>query len=73
MILNRCAWGQGGTLAKLGEIKLLNPPFKEKRRVVKQYWHTRFHQDPANKWMRGVVAELFVQSNQRARPVKRQS
>ena len=63
----------GEQLAKLGEIKLLNPPFKEKRRVVKQYWHTRFHQDPANKWMRGVVAELFVQSNQRARPVKRQS
>lgn len=26
---------------------------------LKQYWHRRFHQDPRNKWLRGVVAEIF--------------
>ena len=57
----------GEQLAKLADIKLLNPPFKEKRRVVKQYWHARFHQDPANRWIRGVVAELFLQSGRRGR------
>jgi hypothetical protein len=61
----------GEQLAKLGDIKLLNPPFKEKRRVVKQYWHARFHQDPANRWIRGLVAELFVQSGKRGRAPKR--
>lgn len=61
----------GEQLAKLADIKLLNPPFKEKRRVVKQYWHARFHQDPANRWIRSVVAELFLQSGKRTHPLKR--
>lgn len=60
----------GSQLAQLGEIKLLNPPFKEKRRVVKQYWHARFHEDPANRWIRGVIANLFLQSGRRNRSLK---
>lgn len=60
----------GEQLAQLGDIKLLNPPFKEKRRVVKQYWHARFHEDPANRWIRGVVADLFLQSGRRNRNLK---
>jgi DNA-binding transcriptional LysR family regulator len=31
-----------------------NPPFQ-----VRQYWHSRFHHDPGNRWMRNLVAELF--------------
>jgi hypothetical protein len=26
---------------------------------IKQHWHERFHQEPGNRRLRGVVAELF--------------
>jgi DNA-binding transcriptional LysR family regulator len=56
----------GAGLAKLADIKLVQPPFKAKPRVVKQHWHSRFHHDPANRWMRGIVAELFVERRRKA-------
>jgi len=52
----------GEQLAKLGDIKLVRPPFRAKPRVVKQFWHARFHHDAANRWIRGVVADLFLDS-----------
>jgi DNA-binding transcriptional LysR family regulator len=30
------------------------PPFQ-----VNQYWHRRYHKDPANQWFRGLFARLF--------------
>jgi DNA-binding transcriptional LysR family regulator len=51
----------GAGLVKLADIKLVQPPFKASPRLVKQHWHSRFHHDPANRWMRGLVAELFVE------------
>lgn len=50
----------GESLAKLADIRLVQLPFKTKRRVVRQHWHARFHNDQANRWLRGVVAELFL-------------
>ena len=40
-------------------IKSLKPPIKFPDIEIKQHWHERFHHDPANKWMRGVIARLF--------------
>lgn len=40
-------------------IKLLAPPLKMPVYAVKQYWHERFHKDPANRWLRELFAELF--------------
>jgi DNA-binding transcriptional LysR family regulator len=51
----------GARLAKLADIKLVPPPFKAKPRVVKQHWHSRFHNDAANRWLRGIVADLFLE------------
>ena len=31
------------------------PPFS-----IKQHWHARYHQDAANRWIRGVAATLFM-------------
>jgi DNA-binding transcriptional LysR family regulator len=31
---------------------------------IKQYWHERFHHDPALKWFRTVVTDLFMHSSQ---------
>ena len=33
------------------------PPYE-----VKLYWHTRFRQDPANRWLRSIFVELFSDS-----------
>lgn len=40
-------------------IKSLKPPIKFPDIEIKQHWHERFHHDPANKWMRSVIARLF--------------
>jgi DNA-binding transcriptional LysR family regulator len=40
-------------------IKSLKPPIEFPDIEVKQHWHERFHHDPANKWMRNVIARLF--------------
>lgn len=50
----------GAGLAKLADIKLVKPPFKAKPRIIKQHWHSRFQHDGANRWLRSVVAELFM-------------
>jgi DNA-binding transcriptional LysR family regulator len=57
----------GAGLAKLGDIKLVRPPFKAKPRVVKQHWHARFQHDAANRWLRSLVAELFMDKGPRGR------
>ncbi len=57
----------GASLAKLADIRLVRPPFRAKPRVVRQHWHSRFHNDAANRWLRGVVAELFTEPEMRAR------
>lgn len=50
----------GQELAKLADIKLVKPPFKANPRIIRQHWHARFQHDGANKWLRAVVAELFM-------------
>lgn len=57
----------GQSLAKLVDVKLLRPPFRAKPRVVRQHWHSRFHHDPANRWLRGVVSDLFLTKQKRGR------
>ncbi|MBL8269145.1 LysR family transcriptional regulator [Steroidobacter sp.] len=55
----------GAGLAKLADITLVKPPFKAKPRVIRQHWHTRFQHDGANRWLRSVVAELFIDKETR--------
>lgn len=43
----------------LANIRLFTPPIKFPVISIKQHWHERFHHDPANRWMRGVIAQLF--------------
>jgi hypothetical protein len=53
------------SFAKLAELKLLRPPFQVPPADIKQHWHARFHHDETNKWLRGVVASLFVEKPSR--------
>jgi DNA-binding transcriptional LysR family regulator len=50
----------GEALARSGGLALLKCPVKVPSFTVKQYWHARLHHDPANRWLRGVCASLFM-------------
>jgi DNA-binding transcriptional LysR family regulator len=51
----------GETLAKVGKLRVFNCPVPIPTFTVKQHWHARYHQDPGNRWLRGVIATLFMQ------------
>jgi DNA-binding transcriptional LysR family regulator len=52
----------GETLARLGDLKVLPCPVRVASFSVKQHWHARYHQDNANRWLRGVCTALFLHS-----------
>jgi DNA-binding transcriptional LysR family regulator len=43
-------------------LKMLPCPVEIPQFEVKQYWHERFHHDPAVKWFRTVITDLFMHS-----------
>ena len=49
-------------LARAGNIKVLPLPFNMPSYYVMQHWHERYTQDPASRWLRSVVANLFLSS-----------
>jgi DNA-binding transcriptional LysR family regulator len=51
----------GETLAKFRELRVFDCPVPIPPFTVKQHWHARYHNDPANRWLRGVIATLFMQ------------
>ena len=50
----------GETLAQAAGLRVLACPLPIPPFTVKQYWHARYHFDPANRWLRGVCAQLFM-------------
>jgi DNA-binding transcriptional LysR family regulator len=44
-------------------IKIHKLPFDVPPYYVKQHWHARFHSDPANMWLRRLIAQLFLDPN----------
>jgi DNA-binding transcriptional LysR family regulator len=48
-------------LTGIARVQSLPVPWRMPRFAIKQHWHQRFQQDPANRWLRSVVAELFVE------------
>ncbi len=44
-------------LASAGSVQLFSCPFPMPSIVVKQYWHSRFHRDPGNQWLRAICAQ----------------
>lgn len=50
----------GETLARMAGLRVMDCPLEVPRFSIKQHWHARYHQDPGNRWMRGVVATLFM-------------
>jgi len=50
----------GETLARAGNLQVLECPVAIPTFTVKQHWHARYHHDPANQWLRGLCADLFL-------------
>jgi DNA-binding transcriptional LysR family regulator len=57
----------GETLARLGGLNVHACPVPIPTFTVKQHWHARYHHDPANRWLRGICASLFMQQAPRKR------
>lgn len=47
-------------LVRIAQVKALPLPFELPSFSIKQHWHERYQQDPANRWLRSVIAELFL-------------
>jgi len=47
--------------AQMGNFKVLKLPLPMPSFEVRLHWHQRFHQDPANRWLRGVMTELYAE------------
>ena len=45
--------------ARYGTIRVVETPIKSPVIAVHQFWHRRFHKDPANLWLRGILHDLF--------------
>lgn len=50
----------GMSFARMTGLRILRPPIQVAPAEVKQHWHVRFHHDRVNQWLRGAVAELFL-------------
>jgi DNA-binding transcriptional LysR family regulator len=48
-------------LVSIAAVRLLAPPFELPAFAIKQHWHERFHLDPANRWLRSMIAEMFLE------------
>ncbi len=40
------------------KVRVLKPPITLPGFIVKQYWHERFHEDPAHKWLRTLFSRF---------------
>ncbi len=47
--------------ARLGNFKVLKLPLHMPNFEVRLHWHQRFHQDPANRWLREAMAALYME------------
>ena len=49
-------------IRNLPNLKTFKLPFAVPSYEIKQFWHERNHKDPANRWLRAVVSELFTKN-----------
>lgn len=53
----------GRLVARCGRINLLPLPLSSPPLYTVQHWHERYTHDPAAKWLRGIIADLFQHRN----------
>lgn len=50
----------GETLAGMTRLQVIDCPLSLPPFLIKQHWHARYHEEPGNRWLRGIVATLFL-------------
>jgi DNA-binding transcriptional LysR family regulator len=50
-------------------LRVMQLPFASPRIQLRQHWHTKFHKDARNVWLRGIVSELFNASTDEWQPL----
>lgn len=45
-----------------GDLRIVEPPVNTNAYALKQHWHARFNTDPASKWLRSVVSQIFTRA-----------
>jgi DNA-binding transcriptional LysR family regulator len=50
----------GETLARNANLEVHACPFAIEEFAVRQHWHARYHDDPANRWLRSLCSNLFA-------------
>jgi DNA-binding transcriptional LysR family regulator len=45
-------------------LKVVTPPLAGPQLEVQQFWHRKFHDEPKNKWVRGVVKEVLAEERE---------
>ncbi|SAK61555.1 LysR family transcriptional regulator [Caballeronia fortuita] len=53
----------GETLARVNDLTAHTCPFPVDRFAVRQHWHAKYHHEAGNRWLRSVVADLFLSTN----------
>jgi len=38
-------------------------PAKLPQVAINLFWHTKYHRDPGNQWLRGLLVEMFAESD----------
>ena len=49
------------TFASFPNVTLMEAPIRIPSFDIKQHWHKRYHHDDANKWMRRLLGDLFLE------------
>ena len=57
----------GQALATVNDLAIFDCPFPIPRFEVRQHWHSRYHEEPGNRWIRAIVADLFMHKVKRHR------
>lgn len=60
----------GFFFAQAGNIRLVEVPFEIPPYYIYQLWHERLRHDPANKWFRKIVADLFMRKRETTTPIR---
>lgn len=55
----------GETLAGMAGLRVMECPLALPSFTIKQHWHARYHQEPGNRWLRSVIASLFLREERR--------
>lgn len=49
----------GTSFARFMAVRIILPPFEMPKVELRQHWHRKYHHDPLNRWLRGIVNSLI--------------